>query len=210
MKAARKVNPKNSVLVRTAAGGALACVIALSAPAFADRYSDVRSYDHGRSGLSTVDHNYRSDSGYTRNHSGPITLRLNYDANGDGRIGLRGLLERQHGINPDNWRIRSVNVRHKSKRPARAGLSIGGRTTGAVYLRKGITTLHAPRGRTNGRWMLGYKNIKLRDVAVTLEPIHHYRQGDDRRHNDRVYDRSTGRSIDRSTSRNRSAFAYRR
>ena len=207
IKAATKVNPKKSVLVKTVAGGALACAMALSAPAFADRYSDVRSYDHGRTGLGVVDRDYRRyDSRYTQNHSGPITLRLNYDANGDGRISLRRLLERQHDINPDNWRIRSVNLRHKSKRVACADLSIGGRSTGPVYLRKGITTLHAPRGRTNGRWMLDYENIKLRDVAVTLEPIRHYRQGDDRRYSDRVYNRS----IDRSSSRNRSAFAYRR
>lgn len=108
----------------------------------------------------------------TRHHrSGPITVRINYDANGDGQLRLKRLLRDQHGINPNDWRIRSVNVRHKSRREACADLTVGGRSTGPVYLRKGITTLQAPRGNANGGWVLGFENAKLRDVAVVLDPV---------------------------------------
>jgi hypothetical protein len=84
---------------------------------------------------------------------------------------LKRLLRDQHGINPNDWRIRSVNVRHKSRREACADLTVGGRSTGPVYLRKGVTTLQAPRGSAHGGWLLGFENAKLRDVAVVLEPV---------------------------------------
>ena len=177
------------------ASAALAATLSVSAPVSADERGDYRrgSFDLGRLVLNVADsdrYDRRGDirfSDYNRNNreyvrnrhvdsqsrhrrSGPVTVRLNYDANGDGQIGLKRMLRSQHGIDPNEWRIRSVNVRHKSRREACADLTVGGRSTGPVYLRKGITTIVAPRGDRDGRWVLGFENVKLRDVAVVLEP----------------------------------------
>lgn len=181
------------LITSAALAAALAGTLAVSTPVSADDRNDYRrsSVDLGRIVLNVANSdrydrrtdirysNYnRYNRAYERNrhvdsryrHSGPVTVRLNYDANGDGQIGLKRMLKNQHGIDPNEWRIRSVNVRHKSRREACADLTVGGRSTGPVYLRKGITTIVAPRGDRDGRWVLGFENVKLRDVAVVLEP----------------------------------------
>lgn len=172
-----------------ALGGVLSAAIAASVPAVADDRNEYRrsSFDLGRIVLaagyndrynSRYDRRYDSAERYNRHvdrrhgSQGPVTLRLYYDANGSGRIRLKRMLRDQHGINPDDWRIRSVNIRNKSRRDACADLTVGGRSTGPVYLRKGLTSISAPRSRSDGRWVLDFENAKVRDVAVILEPRH--------------------------------------
>jgi len=198
MKASLKSVLKHSTVAKLALGGAVSAVMAMSAPAFADPGNDYRrtGFDLGRIVLNVGDRNrdyryndqrdsrrnyfrdsHHRDSRYRDNyrHTNPVTVRLRFDANGHGEIPLRRLLRDQHGINPGDYRIRSVNVRHKSRRHATAELCIGDGTTGRVALRKGITTLYAPRGYNSGRWVLGYDNAKVRDVAVVLDPVRNYR-----------------------------------
>ena len=188
MKALRKSVSGKSKFAKIALGTAVSAVMAMSAPAFADPASDYRrsGYDLGR--IVVNDGNRQRDirannlgrdhlRGDSHRYTRPITVRLRYDANGRGRVPLARLLRHQHGINVDDWQIRSVNVRHKSRRHATAALRVGDRSSGRVSLRKGITTIHAPRGYSNGQWVLGYDNAKLRDVAVVLEPIRSNRNG---------------------------------
>jgi len=203
-----------------AAGLLGACTIA-SAPVFADNDYRRGAHDSSRYANSAQyesRHNHRYEHRYDHRHSGrysdrydnnrrsgPVTIRLRYDANGSGRIPLKRLLRNQHGIDADNWRIRSVNVRHKSKRTAHARLNVGGHSTRDVYLRRGTTTIFAPRGDANGRWVLGFRNAKVRDVAVTLEP-----RGN--RRGDRVgkyrTQRDTGYAYRSNRHRNQRALGY--
>ncbi len=161
------------------AGSLLAAGAALSAPVLADNNNWRSAYDSSRDNSNAryvVRNDSRHDSRRPVNygHNGPVTLRLNYDANGSGNISLRRLLRDQHGIDSSDWRIRSVNVRNRTRRDARADLTIGGRSSGVVRLRRGVTTIAAPRSRSDGRsdsrWVLGFDNAKVRDVAVILEP----------------------------------------
>jgi len=202
MKALRKSVLKKSKLAKLAAGTAVSAVMAISAPAFADPANDYRrsGYDLGRIVVDVDNRDYRCDNfrrdnfrrdnfrrdnfrgdNFRNRHTGPITVRLNFDANGRGRVPLQRLLRNQHGINSSDWRIRSVNVRHKSSRFATAALRIGNQSSGRVSLRKGITTIYAPRGNrdgyNSGSWVLGYNNAKLRDLAVVLEPVRNKRHG---------------------------------
>jgi len=198
MKALRKSVLKKSKFAKLALGTAVSALMAVSAPAFADRSSDYHrsGYDLGRIVVNDSHRqrgvrrgNLRGDSfrGDNFRRTSPITVRLRYDANGRGRVPLKRLLRHQHGINLSDWRIRSVNVRHKSRRHATAALRVGDRSSGRVSLRKGITTIHAPRGYSGGQWVLGYDNAKLRDVAVVLEPVRSNRNGNrnSRRNNSR-------------------------
>jgi len=200
MKALKKTVLKNTKLGKLALGptlgAALVAAVAMNAPAFADSANDYRQSGHdlGRivynegynSRNSNRSNNSRFNDGY---HQSPITVRLRFDANGSGRVPLQRLLRTQHGIDSSKWRIRSVNVRHKSRRFATAALRVGDRSSGRVSLRRGITTIHAPRtnARLNARgydrngWVLGFNNAKLRDVAVVLEPVAHNRQRNDNR-----------------------------
>ncbi len=157
MKALKKIMTSHLL-----AGGLLGACAVVGAPVFADNDYRRAAYDNARDSYSNHYVNQR--------RSGPVTLRLNYDANGSGSIPLKRMLRNQHGIDTDNWRIRSVNVRHRSKRTALARLNVGGRSSADVYLRRGVTTIDAPRGRADGQWVLGFRNAKVRDVAVTLEP----------------------------------------
>lgn len=157
------------------AGGLLAAGAALSTPVLADNNNWRSAYDNSRVNSSAryvVRNDSRHDGRRSANygHNGPVTLRLNYDANGSGNISLRRMLRDQHGIDSSDWRIRSVNVRNRTRRDARADLTVGGRSSGVVRLRRGVTTIPAPRSRSDGRWVLGFKNAKVRDVAVILEP----------------------------------------
>lgn len=148
------------------AGGLFGACALLSAPVLADN-------DYRRGGADNLRNvsSAQYDNRYTNaRRSSPVTLRLNYDANGSGSIPLKRMLRNQHGIDTNNWRIRSVNVRHKSRRTAHARLNVGANSTRDVYLRRGITTIAAPRGRSDGQWVLGFRNAKVRDVAVVLEP----------------------------------------
>ena len=137
------------------------------------RYSD--RYDRYRDRRYDDRYDRRRDVRF--GHRGPVTLQLDYNANGAGRVPLKRLLRDQYGIDSSEWRIRSVNVRNKSRYNACADLTVGGRSTGPVYLPRGTTTIAAPRGRSDGRWVLDFENAKVRDVAVTLVPR---RGGDDR------------------------------
>ncbi len=161
-------------LGKLAAGGMLAAALGFSVPTLADTDNERgrSSFDSFRPGsLLQVSERNRYDSRLRARPADPVTIRLNFDANGDGRIRLKRMLRDQHGIDPNEWRIRSVNVRHKSRRDACADLTVGGRSTGPVNLRKGITTIVAPRGAGDGAWVLGFENAKVRDVAVVLEPL---------------------------------------
>lgn len=177
MKALKTVTTRGLI-----AGGLFAAGVALSAPVLADDNSRRGAFDSSRDYNSArFDRRYdsRYDSSYKRSRhtsdrryadARPVTLRLRYDANGDGSIRLRRMLRNQHGIDSNDWRIRSVNIRNKTRRASCADLSVGGRSTGPVNLRRGITTIVAPRGRHDGRWVLNFENAKVRDVAVVLEP----------------------------------------
>ena len=157
------------------AGGLLAAGAALSIPVLADDDYRRGAYDNSRDGYSAR-YDRRHNSAYQRGRyansgqHGPVTVRLRYDANGSGNIALKRMLRDQHGIDTSDWRIRSVNIRNKSRRDACADLTVGGRSTGPVNLRRGITTIAAPRSRSDGRWVLGFENARVRDVAVVLEP----------------------------------------
>lgn len=165
MKTLKKLTTRSLV-----AGGLLGACVAMSTPVFADN-------DYRRGAYDSL--SVRYENGYNSNHQrgryanysrqGPVTVRLNYDANGSGRISLRRMLRDQHGLDTSDWQIRSVRIRNKTRREACADLSVAGRSTGPVYLRRGITTIDAPRSRSDGRWVLGFENAKVRDVAVVLE-----------------------------------------
>ncbi len=166
---------KTKTIRGSIAGGLLAAGFVMSAPILADHDYSRGANDNARDGNSARGERH-SDSSSRRarhansRHARPITVRLRYDANGSGQIPLKRMLRDQHGIVPDDWRIRSVKVRNRTRRDARADLTVGGRTTGAVRLRRGITSIAAPRSRSDGRWVLGFDNAKVRDVAVILEP----------------------------------------
>lgn len=170
-------------------GGVLSAAMAASVPAIADDRNSNQRFSLNVGRISVVsnlddrhdrhdrnerrsnfrnDHRDRGDSRYRNN--GPVTVRLNYDANGSGTVSLKRLLRKQHGINSDEWRIRSVNVRNRSRGHAYANLSVGSRSTGAINLRRGTTSIQAPSNRSDGQWVLNFRNAKVRDVAVILEP----------------------------------------
>ena len=190
MKALKETVLKNTKLGKLALGptlgAALVAAVAISAPAFADSANDYRQSGHDLGRIvyneGSRNNNGRFNDGY---HRSPITVRLLFDANGSGRVPLQRLLRTQHGIDSSEWRIRSVNVRHKSRRFATAALRVGDRSSGRVSLRRGITTIYAPRYNSRGYdrngWVLGFNNAKLRDVAVVLEPVVHNRQRNDNR-----------------------------
>jgi|GEM_PF-2940083 len=156
-----------------------------------NRYDSRRNSRYSRSNRYNDDYRYsnRRSEGHSYRHQGPVTVRLSYDANGDGRIRLKRMLRDQHGIDANDWRIRAVNIRNKSRYEACADLSVGGRSTGPVFLRRGLTTIDAPRGRSDGRWVLGFENAKVRDVAVILEPR---RESRNTRSNSRSHKRDDG------------------
>ena len=195
MKALKKSVLKKSTLGKLAVGGAVSVLMAMSALAFADPADDYRrgGFDLNRLVVNVSDRGYRGDRARRNDQRNdqrnrPITLRLDFNANGYGRVPLQRLLRNQHGINPSDWRIRSVNVRHKSRRHATAALRVGDSSSGRVSLRRGITTIYAPRasrGYSQGRWVLGYNNAKVRDVAVVLEPVRDNRRGLNRRNSSR-------------------------
>lgn len=170
-----------------------------------DRYERRRNFRYNRRSNSRNEPRGHGDSRY-RNTS-PVTVRLNYDANGSGAIPLKRLLRDQHGINPNEWRLRSVNIRNRSRRDACADLSIGGRSTGVIDLRSGVTSISAPRTRSDGRWVLNYENAKVRDVAVILEPRGraHNRRDDQRVGKYRPLQRDSDSA---SRDRTRSGFSY--
>lgn len=126
----------------------------------------------GRFRLSAVDlqrdrHNDRRDK-----HTRPLTLYTKVKVNGDYRIPLRRLLEEQHGINTQDYRIRSIAVHNKARYPACADLQVGRRSTGVVDLNRGTTHINAPRGRQDGRWVLEVGAARVRGITVRLEPRH--------------------------------------
>lgn len=140
---------------------------------------------------------HHSNYGDRHDRYQPIQLNLRYKANGSQRIPLRRLIQSQHNIDTRDYRIRTVTIRNKARYDACADLRVGDRSTGPVYLQRGITTLNAPRGRSDGRWMLQVDAARVRGISIVLEPKRRHAsfdRRDDRRyaHNDQGYVHNKG------------------
>lgn len=138
---------------------------------YSDRYDRYDRYERDRSA------HYERDR-YHRDHArlAPVKLRLDVYSNGHARVPLKRMLREQYGINPNDYRIRSVAIRNKNRHNACADLKIGHRSTGPVFLRRGVTHIKAPGGRraAEGRWVLNLDAARVRGVSVVLEPKRGY------------------------------------
>lgn len=130
------------------------------------------------------------DDGYSSYYDdAPIPLSMKIKINGQGRVGLRRLIERHHHIDTRNYRLRTVVVDNKATYPACAELSVGHRSSGVVDLQRGSTYIPVPRGSARGAWVLNVDAARLRRVHVELVPIRHGRGHDYSYRDKRDYDR---------------------
>ena len=123
-------------------------------------------------------------------HLQPIQLRVKLRANGAQTLRLRKLLRDYHGLDTQNYRLRGVTIGNKNRYPACAELSIGGRTTGAVDLNRGVTYIRAPRGHSEGKWVLNTEAARVRWITFDLVPKKNRHASNSKRgHADYRYDR---------------------
>ena len=98
-------------------------------------------------------------------------LRLNVPVHvrGNERVHLRRAISRHYDINLDQYRLKNVVVHSSGRRQAAAKLNVGYKTGDVHYLARGKNHIRAPRD-TNGRWVLGFKDARVDNVRVVLEP----------------------------------------
>ncbi|MFT7654007.1 MAG: hypothetical protein ACI9UU_003123 [Candidatus Azotimanducaceae bacterium] len=147
-----------------------------------DRYDDQRSidqrYDENRKG-------HRAQ--------GPLRLDLPVRVRGDGRIKLKRLAQRQHGIDLDHYRLVKVVVNNRGRHGGAAQLRVGSYSTDYVRLDQGRSVIHPPRHGVNGKWILRLDDARVNNVRLVLEPRHrnYVQRGNHRNHrNHRNYKHS--------------------
>ena len=151
---------------------ALALSLTLLVPAHAGRDHDRdRDRDRGWDRGHHHSHDYR-DKGI-RFKRDTVRLDLPVHVHGKARMDLKRMIRRQHGINPNHYRLVRVVVRgHDIPRDRRDGfarLRVGDYVSDRVSL-DGRTRISAPRAYRHADWRLRVRGGRVHNVRVVLEP----------------------------------------
>jgi hypothetical protein len=118
-------------------------------------------------------------------------LDLPVRVRGDGRIKLKRLAQRQHGIDLDHYRLVKVVVNNRGRHGGAAQLRVGSYSTDYVRLDQGRSVIHPPRHGVNGKWILRLDDARVNNVRLVLEPRHrNYAQRGKHRARNRNYNQS--------------------
>ena len=153
-----------STLIITAA-------LAAASPAEAHDRGRDRAHNHFNEHFNERydDQRYR-DKRHNRKHYRKIRLDVPVNWRGDGRLKLKRLAQRYHGIDLDQYRLVRVVLDSHGRRHGVARLRVGQYQSDLVYLNRGRSVIHAPQTRGSARWVLKLDNAKISNVRLVLEP----------------------------------------
>ena len=128
-----------------------------------------QTYDHGSKHQYDRHQGRQNKRAHKRYANENLRLNVPVHVRGNDRIRLRRAINRHYDINLDQYRLKRVVVHNSGRRPAAARLNVGYTAGDVHYLVRGKNPIHAPRN-TDGRWLLGFKDARVDNVRVVLEP----------------------------------------